>query len=410
MTKRNLTAAAVEKIKPPTSGQEDHFDAGYPGLALRVSYGGGKAWTFFYRLRGKQARLTLGRFPAMTLAEAREAWRNAREMVAKGEPPRPKPPVDSFDMIAEDWLKRDQADNRTVDEVRRFIERDVKPHWTGRPFATLSKRDALDLVDAIADRGAVTLARRAHAHLHRMFKWSVGRGIIESNPMADTPKPGNGVSRDRVLSDEELRAAWKAAGATPWPFGPMFQLLILTGARRDEIGSLRWSEIDGDVIRLSGERTKNGQPHDIPLAPEAMAIIAALPRMDGSEFVFTTSAGREESLGGEKSISGFSRAKGLLDAAMLDELYDEQAGHAWLPAWRLHDLRRTAATGMQRLGIGLQVVEDVLGHVSGSRAGVVGVYQRYGYEKEKRIALEAWARDVVGQDLGEVVPLMRPKV
>lgn len=385
MPKRALTAVSVARIKPPKTGQVDHFDSGFPGLALRVSYGGGRTWVYFYRLHGKQARMTLGRFPALSLADARQAWREAREMVAKGESPRPKPAADTVEAVAEEWIKRDQSGNRSVDEVRRVMARDVLPVWRGRLFAEIGRRDVLDLVDGIADRGAVTLARRVHAHLHRLFRWSVGRGIIEASPMADLPKPGAAVKRDRVLSDAELSAIWKASTSTAWPFGPLFRILILTGARREEIGALRWSEIDGDVIRLTGDRTKNGEPHDIPLSPEAMAIIEGLPRVARSEFVFSTT--------GQTPVSGWSRAKALLDAA---------AGE--IAPWRLHDIRRTVATGLQRLGFSLQVIEAVLGHVSGSRGGIVGVYQRHSFDVEKRAALDAWARHVTGTT-ANVVPI-----
>jgi integrase len=123
-------------------------------------------------------------------------------------------------------------------------------------IASIARRDVLELIDGIADRGAVIMARRTHAHLHRLFRWSVGRGIIAANPMADLPKPGAPVARDRVLTDSELAVVWKAVSQTEWPFGPLFQLLILTGARREEIGALRWSEIQGDKIELEGARRR----------------------------------------------------------------------------------------------------------------------------------------------------------
>ena len=383
MPTRALTVAAVERIKPPKQGQIDYFDRGFPGLALRLGYGGTKTWIFFYRLHsGKLRRLTLGRFPAMNLADAREVWRDARKAVGKGENPAHKKPTraDSFEAVADQWLRRDQIHNRSHAEVKRVLDRDVKPVWEGRMIATIGRRDALDLIDAIADRGAVTLARRAHAHLHRLFKWSVGRGIIEINPMADLPKPGKVVARDRVLSDAELVLIWRAAANIEWPFGPLFRLLILTGARKMEIGALRWSEIDGDTIRFERERTKNGEKFTIPLSRQALTIIEALPRM-ASEFVFTTT--------GQTCVSGFSKAKALLDA----DVAKLNRGRG-LPEWRIHDLRRTVATGLQRLGVGLQVVETILGHVSGSRAGIIGIYQRHKFDDEKRAALETWARHV----------------
>jgi integrase len=385
---RALTVASVARVKPPKTGQADYFDQGFPGLALRVSYGGARAWVFFYRLHGKQRRMSLGRFPAMSLIEAREAWRAARLAVSQGESPTHIRPAtaDSFAAIAAEWLDRDQAKNRSAAEVRRAIEHDVMPKWTDRPIDTIARRDVLELIDGVADRGAVTMARRLHAHLHRLFKWAVGRGIIEANPMADLPKPGEAVERDRVLTDVELAAVWKAAEKTTWPFGPAVRLLALTLARREEISALRWSEIHGDEIRLPGERSKTGEPRTIPLAPAAVELIGTLPRI--GDHVFTTN--------GTAAVSGWSKAKRALDAKTA-----EIHGRPLAP-WRIHDLRRTGATGLQRLGVALQVIESILGHVGGSRAGIVGVYQRHRFAAEQRVALEAWSHEVerivAGQD------------
>lgn len=396
MRKRTLTAAAVERIKPPAKGQVDHYDRAYPGLVLRVSYGGGKTWVYMYRQGERRRRMKLGALPAMTLADAREAWRDARDAVAKGEtptPPKPKTAVDErdlFENVAEEWLKRDQAKNRTYQESRRIVERELLPTWKGRDIKGIARRDVMELVDKIADRGALTTSRRVQAYIHRLFRWSVGRGIVPINPAADMPKHGKDARRDRWLADAELLLAWNAARDLGWPFGYVAQLLILTGARLDEISSLRWAEIDGDIIRLTGERSKNGKPHDIPLSPVAQGIIEAAPRIEAvdddgharpSKFVFTTH--------GHAGISGWSKGKALLDAKVT-----ELNGGEPIPHWRLHDLRRTIATGMQRLGVNLPTIEAVLGHVSGSRAGIVGVYQRHAYEDEKRAALDAWGRYV----------------
>jgi len=211
MPTRSLTVASVARLKPPKEGQVDYFDRGYPGLCLRVSYGGAKAWVYFYRLHGKLRRLSLGRFPGMELDEAHDAWRAARLAVSKGESPAHIKPTaaDTFAATAEEWLQRDQAKNRSANEVRRAIEHDVMPAWGERLIAMITRRDVLELIDAVADRGALTMARRLHSHLHRLFRWAVGRGILEVNPMADLPKPGAAVKRDRVLSDGELRAVWK---------------------------------------------------------------------------------------------------------------------------------------------------------------------------------------------------------
>jgi integrase len=397
MTRRHLTAAAVGRIKPPVAGQVDHFDAGYPGLALRISYGGSRSWVYFYRWHGKQKRLTLGSWPALELGQARDVWREARKRLASGQEPIASPPlvgVDDFTSVVAEWLKRDQADNRSHDEVKRILDREVLPTWGQRRIGGIGRREILELIDTIADRGAVTLARRCHAHLHRLFRWAVGRGLIDASPMVDLPKPGAEVRRKRVLSDYELILARNAAQQVGWPIGSAIQLLMLTAARREEIGALQWSEIDRtrNEIRLEGERTKNGEPHTIPLSTSARSLIDAVPRVAGSIFVFTTT--------GNTPISGWSRAKENVDQLMLERAREDarQRGDdphkVDLTDWRIHDLRRTIATGMERLGIRLQVVEVLLGHTAGSRAGVVGIYQVHTYEEEKRAALEKWAEHI----------------
>ena len=397
MSRRRLTAAGISKIKRPTKakGQVDHFAEGYPGLALRVSYGGGKSWVYFYRHQGKQKRLTLGQWPALGLADAHEAWREARKRLAEGKEPIMAPAVvaaNDFASVVAEWLKRDQADNRTYDEVKRILDKEVLPVWGQRRIGEIGRHEVMELIDGIVDRGAVTQARRCHARLHRLFRWAAQRGTIGASPMVDLPKPGAEVRRERVLSDDELRLAWNAAEQVGWPIGSAIQLLMLTAARRDEIGALQWSEVDRtrNELHLAGARTKNGEPHTIPLSTAARSLIDALPRVAGSTLVFTTT--------GTTPISGWSRAK-----RNVDQLMPEAA------PWRVHDLRRTVATGMERLGIRLQVVEALLGHVAGSRAGVVGIYQRHTYDDEKREALQKWAEHLASLTGAKVTPDKRAR-
>jgi integrase len=379
MPSRNFTDAAVKRLKSPKTGQVDIFDRGYPGLALRLSYGGNRSWVYFYRIHGRLRRMTLGTYPALSLADAREAWRNARNDAQSGrEPTRPRDPTDidsTFERALENWLKRDQSANRTRDAIKRLIDKDATTAWRHRHIADIGRADVLDVIDRVVDRGSPITARRLHAHLHRFFTWHTGRGKIPLNPMAHLPKPGAETSRDRVLSDWEVAAVWKAAGELGWPFGDAIRLLILTGARREEIGGLKWAEIDADTIKLAGDRTKNGEPHKIPLSVPATIVLQHVPRIANSERVFTTN--------GKTSVSGWSRAKRNLDE--LSKVKD----------WRIHDLRRTVATGLQKLGVNLQTIEAVLGHTSGSRSGVVGVYQRHSFDAEKRAALEAWGAHVM---------------
>ncbi len=393
MPRRALTSASVGRLKPPSKGQEEYFDKGYPGLALRISYGGGKSFVFFCRVAGKLRRITLGTFPAMSLADARAAWRTAREDAQHGRDPalarKQNKPASDFENVSREWLKRDQAKNKSKGEVKRILERELIPIWGHRPIVEIARRDVLDLIDGIVDRGSPIMARRVLAYVHRLFKWAVGRGIVESNPSSDLPKPGSETKRDRVLRDVELKAVWAAATKLGWPFGSAIQLLILTGGRRAEIGALCWSEIQHTHICLSGVRTKNGEFHSIPLSAPAIAILDELPRIASSKFVFTTN--------GKTPISGWSKAK------------TELCKIADLPPWTIHDLRRTVATGLQKLGIGLQTIEAVLGHVSGSRGGIVGVYQRHSFDAEKCAALETWGAHVTalaeGRKPGKIIAM-----
>jgi integrase len=394
MPKKALSAAFVERVKAPKSGQVEYFDSGFPGLSLRISYGGRKAWSMFYRLHGTLRRLSLGTYPATTLAEAREAWRDARKNVARGIDPSPSSssptPSTAFAAVAAEWLARDQADNKSLVKVTRIVNRELIPAWGNRPIAEITRREIRDLIDGIADRAPI-MARRVHSNLHRLFSWSVGRDILAVNPMSNLPKPGSETSRDRVLTDSELVQVWNGAETLGYPFGPAHQLLILTGARREEIGRLKWSEIDCDTITLAAARTKNGEPRDIWLSAPARELLDALPRIDGSDFVFSPD--------GRKHVTAWSWAKEKLDAA------------AQIEPWRVHDLRRSCATGLQRLGVGLQTVEAILGHTAGSRGGIVGVYQRHSFEPEARTALAAWGSHVMGliegRTTAKVVPLTR---
>jgi integrase len=379
--KRTLTDASVKRLKPPASGQLDVFDRGYPGLALRLSYGGRRTWVYFCREGGRLKRHQLGTYPALSLADARKAWRTARERLDAGQPLKPPlPPRNGIADVVSDWLKRDQEGNASHSEVKRVMERDVLPVWEGRQIETIGRRDVLDVLDAICDRGRVGHARHVHAYVMRLMRWCVGRGIIERNPIEGLEKPGDAVARERKLSDAEIRALWFACKAIGWPFGPVMQLLLLTAARRSEIACLEWRELDSDkcCIRLAGSRVgvKNDEARTIPLCPLAWRILHDGPRIQDSRYVFTTT--------GNAPVSGWSRMKRELDDRMkLNE------------PWRRHDLRRTVATNLEAMGVPLQVTEAILGHTAGSKSGIVGVYQTHRYEAEKGAALAKWAGKVL---------------
>lgn len=396
---KTLTVASVERAKPGPARREIP-DGLLPGLFLIVQPSGAKSWAVRYRHGGKSRKVTLGTANVLSLPEAREAGREALRAVVGGADPAAMkkaarkaasdPVRDTVEAVISEWVRRDQSKNRSAAEVARIMRHDVLPIWQGRDFATITRRDCMEIIDHVHDRAPV-LALRVYAYLHRLFRWSVGRGIVDASPMADLPKPGREVSRDRVLTETELIAVWRGCDEIGWPFGPAIRLLILTGCRRAEVGALRWSEIDGEAIRLASKRTKTKEARVVPLSPQAVEIVENLVRVNQSDFVFTTT--------GRTPVSGWSRAKRLLD------------NHSGVEAWRIHDLRRTFATGLQRLGIRLEVIEAALGHVGGSRAGIVGVYQRHGFEPEIRKAADAWGQHVAslveGRDESNLVELRR---
>jgi integrase len=224
---------------------------------------------------------------------------------------------------------------------------------------------------------------RVRSSLSAFFAWAVTEGLLDTNPVAGTAKLDEGGSRERTLTQPELAELWSALAAEPNPqFADIVRLLILTGQRREEVGSLRWSEINGDRIVLPPERTKNSRQHEVPLSHQAQAILARQPRRKGRDFIFGI---------GEAGFSGWSDCKARLDQALLAARPRKAKA---MPDWRLHDLRRTCATGMAELGLQPHIIEAVLNHVSGHKGGVAGVYNRASYAEPMREALQRWADHV----------------
>lgn len=243
----------------------------------------------------------------------------------------------------------------------------------------ITKADIAEAIEPIMKRGSHGSARHAFAAVRKLFNWMVDQGVIETSPCAGLKAPGKAGSRDRVLTDDELKAIWISADKIGRPFGPVVQLLMLTAQRRGEVVAMAWDEIDqGKAIwTIPGERTKNGKSHAVPLTASALKILSAIPRTK-SPYVFPARGKPDQ------PYAGYSKGKRELDAG------------AGLHDWTLHDLRRTAATGMAKLGIAPHVVERLLNHVSGTFAGVAGVYNRFKYEDEMKGALEAWERHLEG--------------
>jgi integrase len=389
-----LTIRSVEAMKPRPVRQEIP-DSFLPGLYLIQQPSGAKGWAVRYRHQGVPRKLTLGSYPALGLKDARELGAKALRAVAEGrDPGREKilaraAKADSVDRIVEEFLERHVRRSnrpRTAQGTERLLRQHVLPRWRGRMVHEITRRDVLKILDHVVDGGAPIAANRTFAAVRKFFNWCVARDILAASPCAGVKPPTSERARDRVLSDDELRLVWTAADKLGGTFGPLVKLLALTGQRRDEVARMRWDELDLDtrLWTLPRARTKNNQPHEVPLSKAALTVLQNVPRIAGSPFVLAAN-------GGASPVSGYSKGKHRIDALL----------PADLPPWRLHDLRRTCASGLARLRINLPVIEKVLNHTSGSFAGIVGVYQKHSFADEKRHALEAWGRHIISLVRGQ---------
>lgn len=406
----NLTDAAIQRLPTPPTGRVEYWDSKAKGLGLRVSATGIRSWVLLTRTlqagTWKQQRVTLGQYPALSLAEARAKAKEGKTEAKAGRDPGALVEAErtalvdnsrnTFATVRAEFLARYRGrQNRrpadsTMREMARLLHSPDLAAWEGRAMASIARRDVLDALDGIVARGAEVLANRALAYLKLLFGWSLERGIIEADPTAGIKKPGTEASRDRVLTPAELRAIWHATEGEG-QFNAIVRLLLLTGARLNEVARLSWKELDleAGTWHLPGVRAKNHRDHVVPLSAPALAILDARrteqaligPR---SALVFTTT--------GKTPFSGFSNAKEALDRRILKA---RSATNPDAPApdpWRLHDLRRSVATHMaEALRIAPHVIEAALNHVSGAKAGVAGIYNRALHLDERTEALRAWA-------------------
>ncbi|MGB3502262.1 MAG: tyrosine-type recombinase/integrase [Mesorhizobium sp.] len=413
-----LTDKGIRALPTPQHGQVDYFDTLLPSFGVRLSKGGTASFFVTSRIAGgdgKLVRFTVGRWSrnkqegsgdqGMTLGEARDSARLLMDQARRGVDPRKvrageiaesqRKAVNTFGKVADDFLATYAVRRLRPASIRAYraaLEQSAV-EWREKPISAISRRDAFKLVDGIEARGRVVLADRTHAYLRKFFNWAVSRDYLDASPFDGIRRDVHAVSRDRTLSDDEIRLFWSATDKLGWPFGPMFKLLLLTGQRRAEVAGMRWGELTMSANEpgwlIPRERAKNNRTHWVPLAPECIAILDTLPKVKNdtgvSDLVFTTT--------GETPVSGFSRAKGQVDTGML-ALAVEDDPEASIPGWTLHDLRRTAATGMAGLGFPVHVVEAVLNHKSGTISGVAAIYNRHDYAAEKRAALEAWANAI----------------
>jgi integrase len=423
-----LTAIAVKSFKPGNMRREVP-DGGCPGLYLVIQTSGQKSWALrFRRPNGRPAKLTVGPLdlsgneapaqPAighpLTLASARalaaELGRQrvrGRDVVADHEAAKSRQKFEqetraqnTFAGAARDFIEQYARKKtrrweqqarllglRPASNTLEIIPGGIAHRWRDKPIVELDGHDIHNLIDETRRDGVPGLEQRTRepseararvmlACLSKMFGWLAQRRKVDNNPCVGVHRPDPSTARDRVLTDAEIVKFWAATDTIGGSFTPLLQLLLLTGSRLNEVAGMRREELSDDGLswNIPGSRTKNHRPHVVPLAPMARDILKNVSAKAG--LLFTTT--------GRSPVSGFSKIKGRLDNSML------------IPAWRLHDLRRTCATGMAGIGVPPHVVEACLNHVSGAKAGVAGTYNRAAYEPEKRAALERWADHIAG--------------
>lgn len=398
-----LTAATVDKMQP-TDRRQEIPDSLCTGLYLTVQPSGKKGWQVRYRHGGVHRRMTLGAYPVLSLADARQRARDALAAASEGrdpaeearaaKAPKPEDDRDKIRTLIGQYHKRHLSSLKSGNVVRRELDRFVVAAWGDRDIHAIAKRDVIDLLDDIADSGRVVTANRIRAYLNKFLNWAVERDILAMNPATGVKPAAKESSRDRVLSDDEIRWFWKACEGEAFPWGPFGKVLLLTGQRLNEVAQITDDEIRGDLWHLSADRTKNGRAHDVPLSAAAREVLDGIERIAGRPgFIFTTT--------GTSPVSGFFKARAHLADAMEQIAAKERGEPVEIPRWTFHDLRRTAATGMARIGIPVRVTEAVLNHISGTGGGIVAVYQRHDYAEEKRQALDAWARFVLSLVTGK---------
>jgi integrase len=372
--RKALSDKTVSAAKPQAK-RYDIRDTHFPNFGVRVSPRGGKSFFVSYRHGPKQKRMTIGTYPRTSLSAARAKAMDALRQVDEGIDPagRRRQPGLLVDAVVKDFIRQyAKPRNRTWKDTQNMLERELVTPFGQCDIRTITRAHLLEIMDAAIDRGAGYRANRILCNVRKLFNWCLERGIVETNPAQGIKAPVKEEARDRVLSEDELRRVVTACRNESYPFGPIVLLLLATAQRRGELAEMKWNEINFDnaTWEIPSARSKNKRANVVPLTPFALSILETMPRFVNCDYVFTTTR--------KTPVSGFSK--------MLKRISEGSE----TSDWHLHDLRRTAASGMAQVGVAPHVVEKVLNHSSGIISGVAAVYNRYGYVSEKREALENW--------------------
>jgi integrase len=383
MPRIRLTKSAIDAL-PSSKSDIVYWDAGCPGFGIKITPKGRKVFIVLYRTAGVGSKLrkyTIGPYGRVTLHQARVAAQKVfaaklegRDPAAEKRAARRLIVTDRVEDLLETFIGQRLSQNRSGSEIARLLRREIGRPWAGRSIHEISKRDVVEVITGIEERGAPVAANKALKATKTFLRWCVGRAVLDQSPADGVPLPSKEVARDRVLDDNELAGVILAARKIGGPYGGIVELLALTGQRREEVARLQSEELDlaRRLWTLPKSRTKNAKAHIVHLSQQSMDLL----KRAGQRGPYVLS------LLGTKPFQEFSRAKRGLD---------ELSG---VTGWRLHDLRRTCVSGMARLGIAPHVADKILNHQSGTISGVAAVYQRHEFLAERQEALEQWGAHV----------------
>jgi len=384
-----FTDAYLRSVVPPKTGRLDLTDTACRGLTFRVTDRGAKSWSFRFRdpTTGQLVRMTIGPYPEVSLRDARLRAGELRSRVAHGENPvivkqqakqeARAAETRTFEFLAQRYLDRyARPRKRSAGADERNLRLHVLPKWGKRRYDQIKREDVIELIDGLIDTGKQALANRVQQLISKIYSFALDE-VVEGKPMATVHpcfrlrKKGVEQARQRVLSDDELRAIWRATEAAPRAFSSLVQFILCTATRRSEAAHMQHNEVAGDDWIIPSERYKTGTELLVPLSPLALQVLAKAPRIGSAGFVFTT--------GGRRPLGGYTWFK---------EDLDKRSG---VTGWTIHDLRRTARSLMSRAGVPTDHAERALGHTMGT---IRGTYDRHDYAVEKRRAFEALAGQI----------------
>ena len=374
--KTKFTDVWLHKLAAPTEPERHYGDAACPGLSLKHTSKGVKSFRFTFRLGNRTGSVTLGKYPDLPLKLARERAHELRRLVATGTDPRltKKEKLARADltvsaMVDEFMAKYAKPKNKSWKQAESNLRLYLTPSLGTRSIGDVRRRDIHAILDDLMAQGKGTTANRALAHIRKFFGWLVERDLLEHSPADRIKQPFSEKRRDRHLTDDELRAIWRASAALSAPYRDWLRLSMLLGQREQETASMTRSQIIDVGWRLTTKDTKNRREHLVPLPRQARAIVDQLLKSEG-EFLIKT--GRV----GDSPINGFSKAK-----VQIDKL-------SGVTDWKFHDLRAAVISNLGRLKYDRHLIMKIVNHTD---SGVTAGYDRYAYLEEKCAALQAWA-------------------